>query len=469
MVRGRQISASVIIPSHNRSALLRRVLDALCVQEFPPGQFEVIVVADGCRDDTMTMLSSYGAPFSLVSLTAEGVGPAQARNIGAAQAAGPLLVFLDDDVVPERQFLRAHSNAHSLNPGSAVIGPYPPYPNPSSCLFRLRVRAWWTEHFAQLARSGHRFSYRDLLTGNLSLSAELWKTIGGLDPCFRHAREDYELGIRLLQRKVPFVFVPEALGYHHEHLTTTLTGSFRRSFEEGRSDVRLGRKHPYIRAGLRVTLLRLRSRRRQRLIDNALFLTRGWVDPVVDLISKSLSVLQRRGLRAAHLGLYSALNRYWYLRGALVELKTLRAWKDFAAPLSPLDEPSELVLNLKCGVEAAAAALDRLQPRTASISYGKHLVCTLPEEPGSEPWKGRHLRASLVGSRCGLNLLRAMAVERQILSDDQTSLATVAGIVRSIEASRHYYGSPRPSDMWLEQYAQWSRFNSLSLSHPSKT
>ena len=51
------LAVSVIIPTHNRSASLRRTLDALRRQTYSLEQVEVVVVADGCIDDTVEMLN----------------------------------------------------------------------------------------------------------------------------------------------------------------------------------------------------------------------------------------------------------------------------------------------------------------------------------------------------------------------------------------------------------------------------
>lgn len=449
------VGISIIIPSHNRCALLRRVLDALDNQDFPPESFEVVVVADGCVDDTLAMLASYRPDFPLRVFEADGVGPAQGRNIGAAAAKGELLIFLDDDVLPEPGFVAAHVEAHQGESESVVIGPYPPYPYASKSLFRLRVRHWWAKHFEEIARPGHRFSYRDLLTGNLSMSAELWRSIGGLDAQFRYAREDYELGVRLMRRGVRFAFAPGALGYHHEHLTMSLTGSFRRAFEEGRSDIRMGRKHRHIRAGLKASQLRLRSRRLQRLADRALFMAKGRADGPATLMARLLGPLERRGLRSVYLMLYSALNRYWYLRGVAEEMGSFAAWREFTRGVAAPGVKSDITIDLRQGVDAAAEVLHALRPRSARFRYGNHPIGIMLDEPGSERCRGDHVRR-LLAEGWGPRLLAAMAAHGAILPSGRVRQAR---LVKAIEAAGAYYGPPRPADMWMEQYAQWRRLD----------
>ena len=106
---------SIIIPSHNRRILLHKILDALAQQTFPADQFEVIIVLDGCTDGSREMLDEIAMPFSLHVIAQEQRGASAARNHGAKQAAGELLIFLDDDIEPTPGFILAHVNAHQLN------------------------------------------------------------------------------------------------------------------------------------------------------------------------------------------------------------------------------------------------------------------------------------------------------------------------------------------------------------------
>ena len=58
---------SIIIPTHNRSAVLAKNLAALERQTWPADRFEVLVVADSCRDDTADMVAACAmkSPYQL--------------------------------------------------------------------------------------------------------------------------------------------------------------------------------------------------------------------------------------------------------------------------------------------------------------------------------------------------------------------------------------------------------------------
>ena len=106
-----RVDVSIVIPTHNRRAAAARTLHALAHQCCSPAAFEVILVADGCTDDTAG-LAAVEWPIPVRVLEQPHGGPASARNRGAAAAAGDLLIFLDDDIEVVPGFVSAHVAAH---------------------------------------------------------------------------------------------------------------------------------------------------------------------------------------------------------------------------------------------------------------------------------------------------------------------------------------------------------------------
>jgi glycosyltransferase involved in cell wall biosynthesis len=94
--------ASVIVPAHDAAATLGRTLAALAGQDLAE-EFEVIVVDDGSADSTAEIAADAGV--RLVRHPRP-LGPAAARNSGAAGAAGDVLAFTDSDCYPTPGWLR---------------------------------------------------------------------------------------------------------------------------------------------------------------------------------------------------------------------------------------------------------------------------------------------------------------------------------------------------------------------------
>src|SRR5437868_3791234 len=89
---------SVIIPTYNRSGLLREALATVRAQAC--ADYEVIVVDDGSTDDTADVLARFGEgepPGRFRVLRQANAGQGAARNLGIAEARGEYCAFLDSD------------------------------------------------------------------------------------------------------------------------------------------------------------------------------------------------------------------------------------------------------------------------------------------------------------------------------------------------------------------------------------
>src|SRR6476646_294066 len=128
---GHSLLVSVITPTYNRRKSLLATLRALESQSFPAGQFEVVVIADGCTDGSTDACRALHTSYTLRVIEQANAGPAVARNVGCQQARAPLLVFLDDDVIPDPDFLTAHWRIHQQASKRVVIGPLLRPPNAS--------------------------------------------------------------------------------------------------------------------------------------------------------------------------------------------------------------------------------------------------------------------------------------------------------------------------------------------------
>jgi glycosyltransferase involved in cell wall biosynthesis len=84
---------SVVIPSYNRSALLKRAIDSVLTQTVRPR--EVIVVDDGSTDSTRELCAGYGNQIEYV--WQKNAGASVARNAGVIRASSDWIAFLDSD------------------------------------------------------------------------------------------------------------------------------------------------------------------------------------------------------------------------------------------------------------------------------------------------------------------------------------------------------------------------------------
>lgn len=109
-------TVSVIIPTYNRRALLKRAVESVLEQSYR--DFELIVVDDGSTDGSAALVEGLGgAPRCLRQ---DHRGQAAARNRGIAEARGPLIAFLDSDDWWDREKLSVQVTAMENEPRYGV-------------------------------------------------------------------------------------------------------------------------------------------------------------------------------------------------------------------------------------------------------------------------------------------------------------------------------------------------------------
>jgi len=219
------IRLSVLVPTYDRPGLLRSCLASLADQDAAPGDFEVVVVDDGSGPAVAREVerARERATNLLGVRLAANSGPAAARNRAVAESSGPLLLFLDDDVVAAPSLVRRHLEHHDDGDDSlAVLGRVEWHPD-------LRV----TTFMRWLDLSGLQFAYETWLregpvnppyaafyTANLSMTRALFERGGGFDQRFPYAAyEDMELAWRLTAAGLRLEYRPDALAYHRRGIT----------------------------------------------------------------------------------------------------------------------------------------------------------------------------------------------------------------------------------------------------------
>jgi len=402
---------SVVIPTHNRAASVRRTLEALAQQTYPAAHWEVVVVADGCADETVAMLHATASalPVRLRVHEQDGQGAGAARNAGAALASGATLVFLDDDMQPAPGFVAAHAAIHAGRPEQVALGPSWPVLPGRLDFFRIMLRAWWLDFFGALAQPGYRHTFRSLAAGNCSLPAAVFARLGGFDPAIRSSGgEDWEFGVRLIKADVPFAFAAKAQAQHHDE--THLRRSLQRRRQEGQAEVVIGRRYPDLCPGLDLARIDTPPSRLDRRLRQLAFAAPATGDALARLSLALLDELERRRLRRPWRVLYGHLRDYWYWRGVADEVGSRAALAALLQGPAPADAGREIDVDLGAGLEAAEQRLDRERPAGVRLHVAGQPVGHLPAEPGAEPLRGVHLRSALATTLAD-RFLRVLAVQ----------------------------------------------------------
>lgn len=206
---------SVIVPTYNRLGRLQALLAGLERQTVGCAAFEVLVVSDGSTDGTDEYLRNLETPLRLTPVFQPNSGVAATRNHGAQRAQGELIIFIDDDSLPVPELIEAHlAGHHGVIGKNIVLGPSLT-PTDTRLLPWVRwEQAMLEKQYAALQSGVWEVSSRQFYTGNVSMARAVLLEVGGFDERFRRA-EDVELGYRLAQFGVQFVFNPAAIVYHY--------------------------------------------------------------------------------------------------------------------------------------------------------------------------------------------------------------------------------------------------------------
>jgi len=206
---------SVIIPTFNSSAVLKRAIKSVLDQSLPP--FELLVIDDGSTDDSQEIIRAYGDSVHYLRLRHTGF-PAIVRNQGILKSRGTHIAFLDSDDAWHADKLAMVAEAIRNHPDAGV---------------------YYSDFIAvdEVSRGGNRVSCRDIsrdaykvllktnpiATSTAVVRRECFSACGMFSEDIR-GPEDWDLWIRI-SRKFAIVHIPLALVEYTRHRTTPCLSS----------------------------------------------------------------------------------------------------------------------------------------------------------------------------------------------------------------------------------------------------
>jgi GT2 family glycosyltransferase len=203
-----QPTISVVIPVHEGGASFLRCLHSLAASERPPE--EIIVVVDGDTDGS----SDTARPFATkVLVLPTSTGPARARNLGAKQAGGDILFFLDADVtIPPDAIAQIVSFFDQHQDIAAIFGSYDTDPYEKNFLSQYKNLF---HHYVHQAAEEKASTF---WTGCGAVRREVFLKLEGFDESYeRPCIEDIELGYRLRRAGYEIRLMKNLQVKHHKH------------------------------------------------------------------------------------------------------------------------------------------------------------------------------------------------------------------------------------------------------------
>lgn len=199
------MSVSIIVPTFNGAARIGNCLEALLPQTVAIDA-EILVVDDGSTDDTAVVVSRYSG---LRLISQANAGPAAARNRGALEAKGGIILFTDDDCVPTSNWLAAMTEPFE---DPDVVGVKGAYRTRQKALVARFVQADYEDRYRLMATLPD-IDFVD--TYAAAFRRDRFLEMNGYDTTFPVAcAEDIELSYRMSERGWKMKFVPAAIVYH---------------------------------------------------------------------------------------------------------------------------------------------------------------------------------------------------------------------------------------------------------------
>jgi len=202
------VKISVIIPTYNRPVSLEKCLDALVNQTVDSSAWEVVVVNDG-GEPLDSLLTKYQNRINCKSINQENCGPASARNAGVERAAGQIIALLDDDCLPERNWIQQIIN--HAKPGTIIGGKVNNFYNENLFSEASQVLI----DFLYAFNEGRKDAF--FTSNNFCLFREDFVRLKGFSTAFQtSAGEDREFCVRAENQGVKLIFNPE-MKIRHAH------------------------------------------------------------------------------------------------------------------------------------------------------------------------------------------------------------------------------------------------------------
>jgi len=216
---------SVVIPTYERHEHLYKLMQKIAEQTFK--DFEVIIVD---QSKNLWPYSGETYDFCLRYYHTSLKGAVKARNTGCFYAQGKVIAFIDDDCLPDSDWLK---NARGYFQQPNVIG----------VEGLINSDKLYDPNFRTVTNVG--FEGLGFMTANLFIKSEVFNALNGFDECFDnpHFREDTDLGWRALKYgDIPFARDVRVFHPPHPRLIQRECAEERNRFFE--KDALLLKKHP---------------------------------------------------------------------------------------------------------------------------------------------------------------------------------------------------------------------------------
>lgn len=216
---------SVIICTYNRQKYIYNLLKSLAENDYPHSDYEIVLVDNNCTDNTAAECERFRHDYPTVNLqyrieTSQGLS--YARNNGIKSAKGEILIYVDDDALTSKEYLKSYADFFEANSQAMAAG------GPVEPIYEGKEPEWFSFYTRQpitgelyLGKKQRIFpkgkypigcnsAYRKSVFEEVGLfNVELGRKGTGL-----LGAEEKDLFDKMVSKGIQFYYIPTAILYH---------------------------------------------------------------------------------------------------------------------------------------------------------------------------------------------------------------------------------------------------------------
>lgn len=116
---------SVVICTYNREKYIYNVLRSIAENDFPKNGYEIVLVNNNCTDNTEAECLRFKSDFPDVAFHCfhePNQGLSYARNCGIRASRGDIIIYVDDDALVNKEYLRTYTDFFVRNEKTVAAG-----------------------------------------------------------------------------------------------------------------------------------------------------------------------------------------------------------------------------------------------------------------------------------------------------------------------------------------------------------
>ncbi|MGB9700381.1 MAG: glycosyltransferase family 2 protein, partial [Thermodesulfobacteriota bacterium] len=230
---------SIIILNWNQLAFLQQCLNSI-IENTTYSNFEIIILDNGSNEKgTADYLKNL--PFKII-FSPKNLGYARGNNLAAKSAEGDLLLFLNNDIIAEKNWLTPMVKLMLQRVDCGIVGSKLLYPDRT--IQHIGVAFDWRGNRRHIYKKypadifpAQEIRECEAVTGAcLMIRRDLFEKVGGFDERYMNGSEDIDLCLKVRSKGYRVFFCPQSVLIHFEKTTLKKRGNFYKKWSEKKNN-----------------------------------------------------------------------------------------------------------------------------------------------------------------------------------------------------------------------------------------